>query len=298
MSAATTSIADRELAQRGYTRLGRVLDDATVADLRAELDGFVPDAVPDGPYGVLRHDPWRRLPAFAAVLGASSVAEAPRRVLGVDRVVLFQDHVVWKPPGTREEVRWHQDRSYWPLDAPLGVTLWIALDDADEDNGCLRYVVGTHLLGERRPADFVPGADRGGERSSSGAVAQPERSSSGAVAQPERSSSGAVAQPERSSSGAVAQPHEALPTIDIAGREADIESAPCGAGEGLAHDPWVWHASPPNRSHRHRRAWSLSFVTPEARWAPDRAPHPYLYQLDPAPGAPLDPARFPHYSEV
>lgn len=254
MSAATTSIADRDLARHGYTRLGRVLDDATVADLLLGLDAFVPDAVPDGPYGVLRHDPWRRLPAFAAVLAVGSVAEAARRVLGVDQVVLFQDHVVWKPPGTREEVRWHQDRSYWPLDAPLGVTLWIALDDADEDNGCLRYVVATHLLGERRPADFVPGAVLGGVG--------------------------------------------ALPPIDLTGREADIESAPCRMGEGLAHDPWVWHASPPNDSDRHRRAWSLTFVTPEARWAPERAPHPYLYELDPAPGAPLDPARFPHYPEM
>lgn len=264
MTAATTSIADRDLAQRGYTRLGRVLDDATVADLRAELDGFVPDAVPDGPYGVLRHDPWRHLPTFAAVL-VGGVAEAARRVLAVDRVVLFQDHVVWKPPRTREEVRWHQDHSYWPLDAPLGVTLWIALDDADGTNGCLRYVVGTHLLGQRRPADFVPGADRGGERSSSGAIAQPD---------------------------------EALPAIDLAGHEADIESAPCGAGEGLAHDPLVWHASPPNPTDRHRRAWSLSFVTPDARWAPDRAPHPYLYQLAPTAGATLDPARFPHLPEA
>ena len=35
--------------------------------------------------------------------------------------------------------------------------MWIALDDADVDNGCLHYIPGTHHLGECRPADFIVG---------------------------------------------------------------------------------------------------------------------------------------------
>src|SRR5690606_19353133 len=73
-------------------------------------------------------------------------------------VILFQDVVVWKPPETSVPLAWHQDYSYWPLSAPAGLTAWLALDDAEPENGCLHYLPGTHLEGERQPADFVVGA--------------------------------------------------------------------------------------------------------------------------------------------
>jgi ectoine hydroxylase-related dioxygenase (phytanoyl-CoA dioxygenase family) len=77
-------------------------------------------------------------------------------VLDVDEVVLFQDIFIGKPPGTAA-VQWHQDYSYWPLDSWDGLTMWLALDHTDVDNGCLRYIPGTHQLGEKRPADFFVG---------------------------------------------------------------------------------------------------------------------------------------------
>ena len=62
-----------------------------------------------------------------------------------------------KVPGTTATIQWHQDYSYWPLDTAEGVTLWVTLDDADLDNGCLRYIPGSHRAGERQPADFIRG---------------------------------------------------------------------------------------------------------------------------------------------
>lgn len=41
---------------------------------------------------------------------------------------------------------WHQDAPYWPIVAPMTeVTAWVALDDADEDNGCMSMVPGSPL---------------------------------------------------------------------------------------------------------------------------------------------------------
>jgi ectoine hydroxylase-related dioxygenase (phytanoyl-CoA dioxygenase family) len=42
-------------------------------------------------------------------------------------------------------VGWHQDYSYWTRTKPVAhLTAWIALDDADQENGCVRYVPGSH----------------------------------------------------------------------------------------------------------------------------------------------------------
>jgi ectoine hydroxylase-related dioxygenase (phytanoyl-CoA dioxygenase family) len=43
-------------------------------------------------------------------------------------------------------VLWHQDGSYWPLKPMEVVTLWLAVDDASPENGCMRVVPGTHKM--------------------------------------------------------------------------------------------------------------------------------------------------------
>ena len=53
---------------------------------------------------------------------------------------LFQDTVIWKPPNSQERVEWHQDYSYWPLDKPDGITIWISLTHASKQNGCLSFL--------------------------------------------------------------------------------------------------------------------------------------------------------------
>ena len=43
----------------------------------------------------------------------------------------------------------HQDGFYFMLEPNEAVTLWIALDEIDEENGCMRYVRGSHRRGMR-----------------------------------------------------------------------------------------------------------------------------------------------------
>lgn len=140
--------------ERGFVSLGVVLEPAQVAALNEELDGR---ALPTCEYGVLANQAWRWHRGFEALIRAGELARWARALLGTPEVVLFQDNLVWKPPGTRTPLEWHQDFSYWPLAAPAGLTFWLALDDADPENGCLHYLPGTHLEGERQPADFVRG---------------------------------------------------------------------------------------------------------------------------------------------
>ncbi|MBT3275169.1 MAG: phytanoyl-CoA dioxygenase family protein [Spirochaetales bacterium] len=43
----------------------------------------------------------------------------------------------------------HQDGYFFMLDPPAAVTMWLALDNVDAENGCVRYISGSHKLGMR-----------------------------------------------------------------------------------------------------------------------------------------------------
>ena len=55
-----------------------------------------------------------------------------------------------KPPGTNHVTPPHQDNFYFCLTPPSVLTIWLALDRVDAENGCLRYVAGSHVC-EMRP---------------------------------------------------------------------------------------------------------------------------------------------------
>ena len=57
-----------------------------------------------------------------------------------------------KPPGTNHVTPPHQDNYYFCLAPASVVTIWMALDPADAENGCLRYVAGSHREGFRKHA--------------------------------------------------------------------------------------------------------------------------------------------------
>ena len=54
-----------------------------------------------------------------------------------------------KPPGIGQPTPSHQDGYYFMLEPNEAVTMWLALDDVDEENGCVRYVRGSHLKGPK-----------------------------------------------------------------------------------------------------------------------------------------------------
>ena len=237
----------RALERNGFAPAGRVLDDAQLARAREAADVLLAEHGARSDYGVIALEAWRRAPAFRELLGP--LARIACEALDAGGLVVFQDLVLDKPPSAQTTLPWHQDAAYLPLDRIDGIVAWVALDEADADRGCLRYVPGSHCLGLRRTPDELSG---GG--------------------------------PPRG---------EGLQPIEPDGRPIVVAEA--AAGEAWLHTPLTWHASPPNRAAASRRTWSVWFVREETRWAPDRAPHPYVRELAPVPGSPLDRDRFPSF---
>lgn len=54
-----------------------------------------------------------------------------------------------KPPRMGQSTPPHQDGYYWKIKPCDGITMWLALDKVDEENGCLHYSRGSQKLGLR-----------------------------------------------------------------------------------------------------------------------------------------------------
>lgn len=54
-----------------------------------------------------------------------------------------------KPPGIGKETPAHQDGFYFMIEPNEALTMWLAIDDVDEENGCVRYIPGSHKKGMR-----------------------------------------------------------------------------------------------------------------------------------------------------
>src|SRR5437016_8022075 len=64
-----------------------------------------------------------------------------------ENVIGWGSHFFCKMPGDGKRVSWHQDASYWPLTPSNAVTVWLAIDDADRENACMKFIPGSHHYG-------------------------------------------------------------------------------------------------------------------------------------------------------
>ncbi|MCA9039315.1 MAG: phytanoyl-CoA dioxygenase family protein [Planctomycetaceae bacterium] len=139
----------------GYVVIPQFYNADEIKTLKQELDRFIKDVVPQADPGqvfyqdpenpatlkqinYLDNDPWfahiplqeRWQELAIALIGEEVTGKAPQ----------------WfnKPPSTNHPTPPHQDNYYFNLVPPHVCTMWLALDDVDEENGCLRYVPGSH----------------------------------------------------------------------------------------------------------------------------------------------------------
>lgn len=80
------------------------------------------------------------------ILTNSTLVDYVSDLLG-ENVVAWGAHFFCKMPGDGKAVAWHQDASYWPLSPSKALTVWLAVDDSDEENACVKFVSGSHYFG-------------------------------------------------------------------------------------------------------------------------------------------------------
>ncbi|MEM7294190.1 MAG: phytanoyl-CoA dioxygenase family protein, partial [Pseudomonadota bacterium] len=61
-----------------------------------------------------------------------------------DDLILWGTTIFGKPALKGKATPWHQDGDYYPIRPLETITVWIALDDATTENGCMRFIPGSH----------------------------------------------------------------------------------------------------------------------------------------------------------
>ena len=139
----------------GFVIVRQFLTPDERADLCRELDRYIRDVVPRLPDADafydnksrpqtlkqlqhMQHDPF-----FGGYIRHPKWVELAEALVGEPAACEGSE---WfnKPPGTDHVTPPHQDNYYFCLAPPNVVTIWMALDAVDDENGCLRYVAGTH----------------------------------------------------------------------------------------------------------------------------------------------------------
>lgn len=173
--------------REGFGVVRGVVARERLAALRAEWDAFHqtdaterPNLVPnDQPVATFwRHVPGERkrtrplgeFPALQAMALDRGLAGLVRQVVSgrgaaeVD-LRLFEIIVFNKPPRLGSAFSWHQDISYFPFSPTNQLSLWIPFERVDNQNGTVRFALGSHRLGAVRSIEVqsgrsFPGDDR------------------------------------------------------------------------------------------------------------------------------------------
>ena len=89
-----------------------------------------------------------RDPLFRAWMEDTNMRPILQQILD-DRVVLTLAHhnsIMTKMPYFSHATGWHQDKRYWRYSDANLVSVWLALDDEDSNNGVLEFIPGSHQM--------------------------------------------------------------------------------------------------------------------------------------------------------
>jgi hypothetical protein len=124
--------------------------DAQLASMRESLDKLLRDNAHLAPETlVCPHIPYGRTHDESAAAQWLEYARHPgildvvSQLIGGD-IILWGSQVFCKPAATGKAIPWHQDGQYWPIRPIATCSVWIALDDARPENGCMRFIPGSH----------------------------------------------------------------------------------------------------------------------------------------------------------
>ena len=126
--------------EKGYVVPDYRLPEATLVAIRRDHDRLLA-AHPefrDNCSALLSHDM-----AFLNYARDPHILDLAEQLIGPD-IALWNMSFFAKPAVNGKKTPFHQDGEYWPIRPIATCTVWIAVDDATPENGCLKLIAGSH----------------------------------------------------------------------------------------------------------------------------------------------------------
>jgi non-haem Fe2+, alpha-ketoglutarate-dependent halogenase len=125
----------------GYYFPVDILSPEETAGYRAKLESF--EGKSGGPIGgALRHKSHLLFPWLNELVRHPKILDAVEDVLGPN-LLCWSSSFFIKEPADPGFVSWHQDATYWGLDKPDVMTVWVAFTPANLVNGCMKMIPGS-----------------------------------------------------------------------------------------------------------------------------------------------------------
>jgi hypothetical protein len=92
----------------------------------------------NGTYGIKGDPEWLDFARIPEIL------DMVEQLIGPD-LILWGVTIFGKPAHDGKATPWHQDGDYYPIEPLETLTVWISLDGSTPEQGCMRYIPGSHL---------------------------------------------------------------------------------------------------------------------------------------------------------
>ena len=137
----------QQFNQKGYIFPLDVFSETEIATHRAYFDQLIEQQINEGKDAYSIAGWHSKQPEIYDLVTDSRILDYLEDLLGPD-LICWGTHYFCKLPGDTKQVSWHQDASYWPITPSKTVTVWLAIDDADTENGAMKVIPKSHLHGQ------------------------------------------------------------------------------------------------------------------------------------------------------
>lgn len=79
----------------------------------------------------------------------TKILDRVESLLGPD-ILLWNSCLLPKAPNSDSWFTWHQDATYWELEPPHALTVWLAFGEVTKLNGAMKVIPGSHASGQLR----------------------------------------------------------------------------------------------------------------------------------------------------
>lgn len=153
-----------QFREDGFVVLRGFLNESELSDVRDHLDKLIREKVPAMPPEKAFYEDYQDKSTLKQIQALYDEDELFHSMMFRSKFeelasVLLEDAVVGKnmqyfnkPPMIGKATPPHQDGYYFMLEPNEAVTMWLGLENVDEENGCVRYVKGSNNKGMRSHA--------------------------------------------------------------------------------------------------------------------------------------------------
>ena len=132
--------------ERGFLTGIEIFNNSAIQDIRDYFDKLLQNTMASGNDSYSISTAHLKHKKVYDLLLNEKVVSIVGDLLG-ENIIGWGSHFFCKLPGDVKRISWHQDASYWPFSNTNTVSCWLAIDDATIENGCMKFIPGSHRFG-------------------------------------------------------------------------------------------------------------------------------------------------------